>query len=79
MVMKKEISFEEALKELETIVDEMENGDVALAELMKKYRRGVELSQKCLKDLDRAEKAMDVTVKEVDNEIVELKLEIEGE
>ena len=79
MPKKKEPSFEEALENLEEIVKTMETGDVTLAELMDHYAKGIELSQKCLKALDRAEKAMDIMVKEENHEVEELELKIEGD
>ena len=79
MAGKKEPSFEEALASLEKIVDVMENGEPSLTELMENYSQGVELSQKCLKALDRAEKAMDIMVKEENHEVQELELKIEGD
>ena len=60
----KEASFEESLAELETIVEQMETGEPSLADLMENYSRGIRLSQKCMKALERAEKAMDLLVKE---------------
>ena len=75
----KEASFEESLAELETIVAQMENGEPSLADLMENYSRGIRLSQKCMKALERAEKAMDLLVKEKTGETEALELKIEGE
>lgn len=52
---KKEPTFEEALARLETIVQSMERGDVALEESMKLFEEGTGLVQKCSKLLDAAE------------------------
>ena len=79
MAGKKEPSFEEALASLEKIVDAMENGEPSLTELMENYSQGVELSQKCLTALNRAEKAMDIMVKDESSGIQELELKIEGD
>ena len=75
----KEASFEESLAELETIVEQMESGEPSLADLMVNYSRGIRLSQKCMKALERAEKAMDLLVKEKTGETEALELKIEGE
>ncbi len=75
----KEASFEESLAELEAIVEQMENGEPSLADLMENYSRGIRLSQKCMKSLERAEKAMDLLVKEEKGETEALELKIEGE
>jgi exodeoxyribonuclease VII small subunit len=58
-----EIKFEEALKKLEKIVDELENGDLSLDEALKKYQEGLELSRQCSQRLDSAKKKIDVLVK----------------
>lgn len=55
MAKKQTPSFEENLEQLETIVQQMEGGELSLAELMESYAAGVQLSQKCMKDLERAE------------------------
>jgi exodeoxyribonuclease VII small subunit len=75
----KEASFEESLAELEKIVEQMETGEPSLADLMENYSRGIRLSQKCMKALERAEKAMDLLVKEGKGETEALELAIEGE
>ena len=38
-----EMPFEDAIAELETIVDQMESGEMPLEESLKRYQRGVEL------------------------------------
>jgi exodeoxyribonuclease VII small subunit len=48
------MSFEEALKELETIVEKLERGDVSLDDAVMAYERGTELKQHCQKRLDEA-------------------------
>ena len=75
----KEASFEESLAELEAIVEQMETGEPSLADLMENYSRGIRLSQKCMKALERAEKTMDLLVKEGKEETEALELAIEGE
>ena len=79
MAKKQELSFEENLQALENIVRQMEGGELSLAELMESYAAGVQLSQKCMKDLERAEKAMDIMVREEAGTLQELELKIEGE
>ena len=75
----KEASFEESLAELEAIVEQMETGEPSLADLMENYSRGIRLSEKCMKSLERAQKAMDLLVKEGKEETEALELAIEGE
>ena len=49
------MSFEEALKELETVVGRLERGEVALEESIALYERGAALKARCEKKLAEAE------------------------
>jgi exodeoxyribonuclease VII small subunit len=51
----KEMSFEKALKELESIVGRLERGDVELEESINIYERGVVLRDHCDRLLKQAE------------------------
>ena len=51
----KELSFERALKELETIVSRLERGDVELEESITIYERGEALREHCARLLKQAE------------------------
>lgn len=50
-----ELSFEEALSELETIVEKLESEGLTLEATMTLYQRGRALSQRCQHLLDTAE------------------------
>ena len=43
----KNLSFEEALQELETIIKKMENGEVKLSDSVSLYERGIALKNYC--------------------------------
>jgi len=58
-----EIRFEEALKKLEKIVEDLEKGDLSLDEALKKYQEGIELSRLCNQRLESAKKKIDILVK----------------
>ncbi|HNX80778.1 MAG TPA: exodeoxyribonuclease VII small subunit [Candidatus Omnitrophota bacterium] len=58
-----EIKFEEALKKLEKIVDDLERGDLSLDEALKKYQEGIELSGQCSARLAGAKKKIEILVK----------------
>lgn len=53
--MTKTLSFEEAMKELDTIVQKLEEGNIELEEALTIYKRGVELSHVCHTKLKNAE------------------------
>ena len=50
-----EMSFEDAMRELEQVVSDLERGDVALEESIKLYERGAELKKRCETKLKEAE------------------------
>ncbi len=52
---KKELSFEEALDELQSVVERLEAGKVPLEESLALYERGMELVALCNGRLDHAE------------------------
>ena len=51
---RKNLTFESALAQLETLVREMEAGDLPLETAMKHYESGVELAAFCQKALENA-------------------------
>lgn len=50
----KEPDFESTLAELERVVEGLENGELSLAEQLKAFERGMELSEQCKKMLEEA-------------------------
>ncbi len=50
-----EMTFEEAMRELEAVVTRLERGDVALDESITLYERGAALKKRCEEELARAE------------------------
>ncbi len=48
-------SFEENLKQLESLVERLERGDLGLEESLQLFEQGTQLSQQCKQDLDAAE------------------------
>ncbi len=55
----KALSFEKALAELETIVQRLERGDVALEESVAIYERGQALKRRCDELLHQAEERVE--------------------
>ena len=58
-----EPTFEKALDKLEKIVEELEGGDLALDDALKKYEEGVKLARLCTKKLDTAQKKVEILLK----------------
>jgi exodeoxyribonuclease VII small subunit len=58
------LSFEESLSELETIVANLEQGDLPLEESMKLFERGLKLSHASQNKLNDAEQKIQILLKE---------------
>lgn len=48
-------TFEEALAELDTIVEQMESKQLPLDQIVEKYKRGATLIRQCRAQIDKAE------------------------
>ena len=71
-------NFEDALRELEQILSEIEGGEVGLEESLVKYERGNFLIQHCRGILGAAEKQIEILTKQADGEIKAEPLEDQG-
>ena len=68
---KDEISFEEKIKKLESIVSELESGEVNLDDAIDKYTEAMKLSKECTEKLDDAEKRINILVQGEDGTLQE--------
>ncbi|QSS98908.1 exodeoxyribonuclease VII small subunit [Pontibacillus sp. ALD_SL1] len=57
-VRQEDMSFEEAMKQLEQIVEKLEEGDVPLEKAITYYQDGMKLSKVCNDKLNNVEKQM---------------------
>ncbi|MBC1434199.1 exodeoxyribonuclease VII small subunit [Paenilisteria rocourtiae] len=64
----KKISYEDAMKELESIVQMLEEGNVSLEDSLDMYQRGIELTKLCQEKLAAAEDKLAKVVTEADEE-----------
>jgi exodeoxyribonuclease VII small subunit len=55
--------FEEALTELEGLVERLERGDLPLDEALKTFERGVELTRHCQSSLKSAQQKVEILLK----------------
>ncbi|MFA5581306.1 MAG: exodeoxyribonuclease VII small subunit [Paracoccaceae bacterium] len=63
-----EMSFEEAMAELERVVGQLERGDVPLEDSIRLYERGAELKNRC-----------DVKLKEAEEKVARITLDRDGQ
>ncbi len=54
------LNFEAGLQQLETIVKEMEGGDLPLERALELFERGMKLSEGCRKQLEEAETRIEI-------------------
>jgi exodeoxyribonuclease VII small subunit len=62
-------TFEDSLKQLETIVNHLEKGDLPLEESMKLFEEGIRLSTACKEELDAAEGKVQAILKQRDGSL----------
>lgn len=74
----KELTFEQAMKQLETVVGKLEEGDVPLEEAIKMFQEGMQLSKLCHDKLQKVERQMTEVLTE-DGEIKPFSEEGQGE
>ena len=55
-------NFEESMKKLESIVNELENGNLNLDESVEKFEEGMKLSKQCNDMIEKAEKKITMLI-----------------
>ncbi len=71
--------FEEQLTQLETVVKRLELGDLTLEESVQLFEQGMQLSNSCKEQLERAEGRIQVLVETKGGKIQVADLELEGD
>ncbi len=61
--------FEESLKQLESIVGQLEKGDLSLEDSIRLFEEGMNLSAVCKQELDSAEGKVQVLLKQRDGSV----------
>ena len=72
-------TFEQSLRQLEEIVQELESGDLSLEKALKKFEEGIRLSKFCLQTLDETEQKIAILLKNQDGEIIEEPFSVDQE
>lgn len=72
------MSFEDIMKSLESIANELESGKLNLDESVERFEEGIKLSKKCNEILNKAEKKISMLVLENEDEIKEQDFNIES-
>lgn len=61
--------FEESLKQLESIVKDLEKGDLPLEESIRLFEEGIHLSAVCKEELDAAEGKVQILLRQRDGSV----------
>ncbi|MBU0995650.1 MAG: exodeoxyribonuclease VII small subunit [Proteobacteria bacterium] len=64
-------SFEQTMKQLEDIVNELEKGDIPLEKALKIFEEGIKLSNQCSEILEQTERKISILLKDQNGVVVE--------
>ena len=64
-------TIEQAIKQLEQIVQDLESGDLPLEKAMQRFEQGIGLSKQCSEMLDETEKKISILVQDADGAFIE--------
>ncbi|WP_137221942.1 exodeoxyribonuclease VII small subunit [Shewanella sp. MEBiC00475] len=71
------LSFEQSLTELETIVAHLEQGEVSLDDALKQFERGIKLVRQSQAKLEQAQQKVSILLSEDDAELAPFTVESE--
>lgn len=69
--------FEDAMRKLEEIVGKMEKGDMPLDDSLKLFEEGIRLTRFCSKELHKAEKKVEMLIKDAEGKLIPVPFEEE--
>lgn len=62
-------TFEQKLAELESLVEQLESGELELADSLERFKAGIELSRQCREQLEQARRTVDQVMADVADEV----------
>ena len=65
-------TFEQAMKQLEQIVQDLESGDIPLEKAIQKFEEGIKLSKFCSEKLDESEKRITILTRDADGNVTDM-------
>ena len=72
-------TFEQAMKQLEKIVQDLESGDMPLEKAIKTFEEGIQLSKFCSEKLDETEKRITILMQNSHGKISEAPFSAEND
>ena len=76
---KEDIKFEKAMKRLETIVEELEKGEMDIDKSLEYFEEGIKMSRHCSKKLNEAEQRIEKLTRNDKGELVAELFPTEGD
>jgi len=64
-------TFEQTIKQLEQIVQDLESGDMPLEKAVKKFEEGIQLAKLCSEKLDETEKRITILMQDSNGKLSE--------
>ncbi|MBT3311633.1 MAG: exodeoxyribonuclease VII small subunit [Desulfobacterales bacterium] len=64
-------TFEQSLKQLEEIIEDLESADMPLEKALKKFEEGIKLSKYCSTKLDETERKISILTKDQEGNLSE--------
>ena len=68
---KQTFNFEASLKQLEQLVQQLEQGNLSLQQSMQVFEQGIALTRECQQSLDQAEQKVQILMQDNQGEMVE--------
>ena len=72
-------TYEQALKQLEQIVQDLEQGEMPLEKAIKKFEEGIQLSKYCNEILDESEKKISILLQDAAGNATSMPFEFSSE
>ena len=69
------LNFEKAMENLEKIVHELESGELALEDALKKFEEGMKVSRQCARKLEESEKKIALLMEKADGTFEEKRID----
>ncbi len=79
MTGKKPLNLEKSLEQLESLIDELESGDLPLDTAMKKFEEGIKLTRSCQSALKDAEQRVEILLKSAGGDEALEDFDVEGQ
>ncbi|WP_185235484.1 exodeoxyribonuclease VII small subunit [Teredinibacter franksiae] len=78
MATKKTPNFEKSLEQLESLVAQLESGELSLEDSLKTFEQGIKLTRSCQSALQEAEQKVELLLKEENGKLITEPFELDN-